>query len=56
MISTVDDIILMNFIDSGCFAEIYLSKKKDSDLLLATKKISLKYLTVEPTLKSYLQN
>jgi len=56
MISTVDDIILINFIDSGCFAEIYLSKKKDSDMLLATKKISLKCLTVEPTLKSYLQN
>ena len=56
MISEVDDIILMNFIDSGCFAEIYLSKKKDSDMLLATKKISLKYLSVEPILKNYLKN
>ena len=56
MISEVDDIILMKFIDSGCFAEIYLSKKKDSNMLLATKKFSLKYLSVEPILKNYLQN
>ena len=56
MISEVDDIILMKFIDSGCFAEIYLSKKKDTNMLLATKKFSLKYLSVEPILKNYLQN
>ena len=38
MISIVDDLILMSYIDSGCFAEIYLSKKQDSNILLATKK------------------
>lgn len=56
MISKIDDIILMKFIDSGCFAEIYLSKKQDSDMLLATKRISLKYLSVEPIFKNYLKN
>ena len=56
MLSIVDDLILLNYIDSGCFAEIYLSKKKDSDLLLATKKISMKYISVEPLFKTSLQN
>ena len=56
MISMVDDLILLNYIDSGCFAEIYLSKKQDSDTLLATKKISLKYISVEPLFKTSLEN
>ena len=56
MFSTIDDIILLNYIDSGCFAEIYLSKKKDSNTLLATKKISLKYISVEPLFKTHLDN
>ena len=56
MISIVDDLILMSYIDSGCFAEIYLSKKQDSNILLATKKISLKYISVEPLFKTSLQN
>ena len=56
MISIVDDLILFNYIDSGCFAEIYLSKKQDSNILLATKKISLKYISVEPLFKTSLQN
>ena len=56
MISIVDDLILFNYIDSGCFAEIYLSKKQDSNILLATKKISLKYISVEPLFKTHLEN
>ena len=56
MISMIDDIILLNYIDSGCFAEIYLSKKRDSNTLLATKKISLKYISVEPLFKTHLDN
>ena len=56
MFSRIDDIILLNYIDSGCFAEIYLSKKKDSNMLLATKKIGLKYISVEPLFKMHLQN
>ena len=55
MISIVDDLILMSYIDSGCFAEIYLSKKQDSNILLATKKISLNYISVEPLFKTSLQ-
>ncbi len=56
MFSIVDDLILLNYIDSGCFAEIYYSKKKDSDIPLATKKISMKYISVEPLFKTSLQN
>ena len=56
MFSIIDDIILLNYIDSGCFAEIYLSKKKDSNTLFATKKIGLKYISVEPLFKTHLQN
>ena len=56
MISMIDDIILLNYIDSGCFAEIYLSKKRDSNTLLATKKISLKYISLEPLFKTHLDN
>ena len=52
----VDDIILLNYIDSGCFAEIYLSKKQDSDMLYATKKIDLKYISVEPLFKTHLNS
>jgi len=56
MYSIIDDIILLNYIDSGCFAEIYLSKKEGSDALLATKKIGLKYVSLEPLFKMHLQN
>ena len=56
MFSIIDDLILLNYIDSGCFAEIYYSKKKDSDIPLATKKISMKYISVEPLFKTSLQN
>ena len=56
MFSMIDDIILLNYIDSGCFAEIYLSKKQDSDMLYATKKIDLKYISVEPLFKTHLNS
>ena len=56
MFSRIDDITLLNYIDSGCFAEIYLSKKDDSNTLYATKKIGLKYISVEPLFKTHLEN
>ena len=56
MFSIVGDLILLNYIDSGCFAEIYLSKKMDSDTLFATKKIDLKYISVEPLFKTHLNS
>ena len=56
MFSAVDDLILMNCIASGCFAQIFLSKKKYSNILYATKRISVNDINTEPYLKSYLDN
>lgn len=52
----IDDLTLLNYIDAGCFSEIFLSKKSGSDELLATKKISVSNFSREPYLKKYLQN
>ena len=52
----VDDLILLSYLNSGCFAETFLSRKKGSKTLYATKRISLKILAQEPFLKKYLQN
>ena len=38
MVSIVDDLILMNCIASGCFAQTFLSKKQNSNIIYATKK------------------
>ena len=56
MYGTIDDIILLSYLNSGCFAETFLSKKKGSKTLYATKRISLKIIAQEPFLKKYLQN
>ena len=56
MVETIDDISLISFIDSGYFAKTYLSKKKGSDKLYATKKVDLKLLVEEPYLKKYIEN
>ena len=56
MVETIDDISLISFIDSGSFAKTYLSKKKGSDKLYATKKVDLKLLVKEPFLKKYIEN
>ena len=52
----VDDLCLLSYLNSGCFAETFLSRKKGSNTLYATKRISLKILSQEPFLKKYLQN
>ena len=41
MKETIDDISLLDFIDSGCFSKTFKSKKRGYDKLLATKKIDL---------------
>ena len=56
MNSVVDDLTLINYIDAGCFAEIFLSKKKGSDKLYAAKRIPIKMIVQEPYLKNYVQN
>jgi len=56
MKETIDDISLIQYIDSGCFAETYISKKEGSNMLYATKKIDLKYIAEEPFLKKYIEN
>ena len=56
MTEIIDDISLIQYIDSGCFAETYLSKKEGSNILYATKKIDLKYIADEPFLKKYIEN
>ena len=56
MKETIDDISLIQYIDSGCFAETYISKKEGSIMLYATKKIDLKYIAEEPFLKKYIEN
>ena len=56
MNSVIDDLTLISYIDAGCFAETFLSKKKGSDKLYATKRISIKMIIQEPYLKNYIQN
>ena len=52
----VDDLVLLKYINSGCFSQTYISKKKGSDQLYATKKISLAIISQEPIFNKYLQN
>ena len=52
----IDDLLLINYLDAGCFAETYLSKKKGSDKLYATKRIPVNLIYQEPYLKKYIQN
>ena len=52
----IDDLILINYLDAGCFAETYLSKKEGSDILYATKRIPVNLIYQEPYLKKYIQN
>jgi serine/threonine protein kinase len=44
----------MDCIASGCFAQIFLSKKKN--IIYATKRISVNDINTEPYLKNYLDN
>ena len=52
----IDDLILIIYLDAGCFAETYLSKKKGSDKLYATKRIPVNLIYQEPYLKKYIKN
>ena len=56
MADIVDDLVLIKYINSGCFSQTYISKKKGSEQLYATKKISLEIISQEPIFNKYLQN
>ena len=56
MASIIDDLVLLKYINSGCFSQTYISKKKGSDQLFATKKISMEIISQEPVFNKYLQN
>ena len=56
MISRIDDLILISYLDAGCIAEIFLSKKQGYEELFATKRISKQTIYQEPYLKNYIEN
>jgi serine/threonine protein kinase len=56
MITTVDDITLLKYLDRGGFAEIFLSKKNGVNELLATKRLDQENIKNNPKLKKYLEN
>ena len=56
MVSIIDDLVLLKYINSGCFSQTYISKKKGSEQLYATKKISMEIISQEPVFNKYLQN
>ena len=56
MTSTIDDLSLIQYLDAGCFAETFLSKKKGSNQIFATKRISIKSIKEEPCVKNYIEN
>ena len=56
MISKIDDLILISYIDAGCIAEIFLSKKQGYPEFFATKRISKQSIYEEPYLKKYIEN
>ena len=51
----LDDYILTQFIGKGSFGEVYLTKKKDSDFLFATKRMP-KDLVENPKYSKYFNN
>ena len=56
MQTTIDDLTLMNYVDRGGFAEIFLSKKKGINEILATKRLDQSKLNENPILRKYLEN
>ena len=56
MISRIDDLTLISYLDAGCIAEIFLSKKEGYDELFATKRIAKQTIYEEPYLKKYIEN
>ena len=55
MITTIDDLTLIVYLNAGCLGEIFLSKKKGSNELYATKRISVQSIHQEPCLKQYIE-
>ena len=51
----LDDYILTQFIGKGTFGEVYLTKKKNSDLLFATKRMSKDFVE-DPKYIKYFKN
>ena len=56
MNSIIDDLILIKYLNSGCFSETYLTIKEGTNQLFATKRISLEKISEEPSFKEHLQN
>ena len=56
MIATIDDLTLIVYLNAGCLGEIFLSKKKGSNELYATKRIAVQSIHQEPCLKKYIEN
>ena len=56
MNSIIDDLILIRYLNSGCFSETYLSIKRGSNKLYATKKISLEMISQEQLFKENIKN
>lgn len=56
MISRIDDLTLISYLDAGCIAEIFLSKKKGYNEFFATKRIAKQTIYEEPFLKNYIEN
>ena len=51
----IDDLNLIKFLGKGAYGEVYLSEKKNSNKLFATKKIS-REVADRPKFKKYLIN
>ena len=56
MNSIIDDLILIKYLNSGCFSETYLSIKRGSNQLYATKRISLEIIDQEQIFKENINN
>ena len=56
MTTIIDNIILIAYLDAGCIAETYLTKRIGSNKLYATKRIDLKLINQEPCLKKHIEN
>ena len=56
MNSIVDDLILIKYLNSGCFSETYLFIKKGSNQFYATKRISLEIIDQEQIFKENINN
>ena len=56
MTTIIDNIILIAYLDAGCIAETYLTKRIGSNKLYATKRIDVNLINREPCLKKHIEN